>query len=258
MKNGINNFVIFPREILEARKLGQLSSTELHVYAYIRLSGNPYGMASVSLDDIRNDEFDGRVSVNYVNKIVLSLKRKRRIDFEKRSGRRGSFLVRIDEWMLPNGNVRYLDDAKTNLQVRPDTLPISGNLSEDDPSLPTPGQTLAEKKMALVKQLSTDHSGNIVRSYYNDNDNENYNINNRRLLRKEFEPKTADEYDCLTIAKYLDEEYMNFILKKLHELGIQSIKDAYTLTRNRWHKLENPKKFFNKVLQNKKKQRYGS
>lgn len=106
----MKDFVIFPRQVIRDYRDGKLSPTEFFMYCYIRLLGNPYGVSSISLENLRSDVLRGKGSNNYVNKILLSLKGKKYIHFSPRTGRRGSFTVQLGNWKLPNKTIKRIEN----------------------------------------------------------------------------------------------------------------------------------------------------
>ncbi len=108
------NWVPFPRKIASDYKNGILSRKEYLLYCHTRLQCNPYGIASVHLQSLRDDVFGSEgskssVSVNYVNQLLLSLKKKRYIYYEARSGRIGSFEIRFGDFKSPDEKYISID-----------------------------------------------------------------------------------------------------------------------------------------------------
>lgn len=96
-----NSYVILHRKIAEDRRNKKISRNEYLVYVWLRNNANPYGISVTSLSDLNNDIFDGRTTTNSLNKIMLSLKKKRYLYYERRVGSRGSFNVKFPDFLLP-------------------------------------------------------------------------------------------------------------------------------------------------------------
>lgn len=84
---------------------GKLTHREYILLSWLYDSANPYAIAEVTLDDIAKNLFPGKwkISTNRINKLLLSLKRKRYIWYPDRSGRRGSFRIEIGEFLVSKG-----------------------------------------------------------------------------------------------------------------------------------------------------------
>jgi hypothetical protein len=131
MKETIDSgWVAVPRLLLSDKSVGVLTLPEFRVLSWLFISANPYGIARVSLGNITDDVFGGEVTKSWANKIVLSLKSKRYIWFESRNGRRGSFEVHLDNFLLSKGKIRNLDKYFIPDSVRGDDMNII--LSESD------------------------------------------------------------------------------------------------------------------------------
>ena len=72
-----NSFITIPRFIASDYRNGKISRNERQMLEWIRQLTNPYGIAFVDLQSLTADCFDRGVSVNYANKTLLSLKKKR-------------------------------------------------------------------------------------------------------------------------------------------------------------------------------------
>ncbi len=122
MKNEkLENWIIIPRKVAYDKRAGIISKNELFILMWLRLNGNPYGITTTSLRDINEDLFENKFTISYINKIILSLRSKRYLYYEDRTGRRGSFDVHFGDWILPDKNIRSLDKYFNNEVVRPVT-----------------------------------------------------------------------------------------------------------------------------------------
>ena len=172
MKGKLENWVVIPRKIASDKRNGKITSSELFLLLWLRVNGNPYGIATISLKDIHEDIFNNKFTISYVNKLLLSLRSKRYLHYDDRTGRRGSFEVHFGDWILPNGNIRDIDSRfSKRLLVASSRLeePIESEVSED---LSSGSQSFKEKRdniSKMLKGLSTES----VRGSNNDNDNKN-------------------------------------------------------------------------------------
>jgi len=256
MSTKLENFVIFPRSILDRLRRGELSRNEFMALCYIRLSGNPFGIAVASLENIRNDVFRGKVSLNYCNKLMLSLKRKRLIYYEERSGRRGSFEVHLGDWSLPNKEVKTLDHFFGQEPVRGEgkTLSVVSQTS------PAPSQSLEGMKQQLVERLSMNSALHSVRPSYTDTETDietngnreaHNGINPDRLVRvNEFVPMKQEEEACWKIARALGEEHINPMLALYTKHGINVLLVACGLLQEDAQKkqIENKGAYFEAIV----------
>jgi len=240
----LKDFYITPRKIGRDLRSGDLTPDEWKVYMYIRQSGNPYGVAAISLEDIRNDLYKSRKppSISYFNRIVLSLKSKRYIYFKERRGRRGSFEVYLGDWVLPDKTIKTLAVFFGQDEVRGEGAGEVRTQSEVNQNLSTPSQRLAEQKESVLECFSFDQLNEPVRGLNNDNDtdkeNDKYVYRSKTPFKKErltpvttFMPNNSDEQRCQDIADELGEKHMNPILAILRKRGLGVIDEAYGILR---------------------------
>jgi len=241
---GLKNYVVVPRSVASDYRNGLINRAELSTYLWMRINGNPYGIAHMSLETIAEDVLGSSKKKNYVNKILLSLKSKRYIYYEHRSGRRGSFEVHFGEWILPGkseaGNplIKNLDSYFANEAVRRKRFVLINQHSEDYAEDALQFQKSESKDSGLETNKSTEESNNTFRGSdndtYNDTDNETKRTSAfgvRAISLKEFVPKSYDEELCLAFAKELGEEDMRFILGSLNKHGILVIEKAFKKVR---------------------------
>lgn len=239
-KGRLNDFVVFPREILQKLRNGTISRNEFCVFCYIRLSGNPYGVAVVSLDNIKNDIFGGKVTVNYCNKLLLQLKSQRLLHYSERTGRRGSFEVQLGDWVLPDKNIKTLDKYFTPFPVRGLEPPTPVIQSESSPTIAPASQTFSSDEMQSIQEILSANQNFKVRPSDNDTDthkdiqNDNIvsefsNKEEDRVPVRGFYPNTYEQQRCKEIAESLGEKHINPFLSLLKKHGIHVIERAYTL-----------------------------
>ncbi len=260
MEEKLTNFVTFPRKITGEYRNGSLTKDELFVYMWVRLNANPYGIAITSFSDIKNDLFKGRTSENYINKIFISLKKKRYIYYTRRSGRRGSFEVHFDEWILPTKKVRTLDKFFNLEDVRGLDSIEEEHKEEESQNLGSGSQRIDEIKSDINTLVSSLSSGKQVRASHNDkNNNKNNDINRKEIVSNKeeilvssFKPSSYNEEQCLKIALELGEKNMNYLL------GIKS-KHGFSLISSAWSRFKedsvgkqigNKPAYFNGIVKN--------
>ena len=105
----MSNYVILPRSIAKDYRDGRLTIAERNLYFWLRISGNPYGIAHVDMDNLAKESFNSSVDKSYINKLLLSLKSKRYVWYKERKGRRGSFELHMGDWILPSKQIKTLE-----------------------------------------------------------------------------------------------------------------------------------------------------
>jgi|APSaa5957512535_1039671.scaffolds.fasta_scaffold06587_5 hypothetical protein len=261
MKQKINNWIPFPREYADQVTQGILNKNELLLLCWIRLHSNPYGIwRSANHKAIKEDLFP-KCAINYVNKLFLSLKKKRFVHYKERSGRRGSFEVHIDDLWLPSGEIKRLDKYFEKSQVRGGSSELPENNTNLSQSLATQSQRLQiqkDGKKTITNKISISPK---VRGNNNDIDTNKYkeNIDVDSLKSKEgrvqvveFKPNSDEEAWCKRIALEIGEEHMNFILSAKNKHGIGLIKTAYGIYKEveSTKHIDNPRAYLNRIIKN--------
>jgi hypothetical protein len=241
----MNDFVIHPRKLNRDVLDGVLTRDEYHVYVWLRGSANPYAVAVVTLRGINQDVFGGRHGDSYINKILLSLKSKKYLYYKKRQGCRGSFEVKIADFLLPTKRITTYEGISGTDSIRSDSSSQVDDTSEVTVDLFDSVQKLDDLK-SMKKQLLSSVS---IDTSFRSSNNDNYNYNNkdknrsesRPILVETFIPKTDEEETCLNIAQQVGEKDMRFLLSKKDQYGIQLITDAYEELCNykKNHKVDN-------------------
>lgn len=172
-QNKLSDFIPFPRKMAVDFRDGKITPNELLVWSYLRLNTNPYGLTATSLSSINEDLFRGKnkVSDNYINKTLISLKENRYIFYEKRAGKKGTFNIHFGDIALPHGKgIRTLDKL------------FAEEKQKDDPKqsqrLETDNQRCTEIKREAIS-LSQKFSINKVRGSHTDTNNEKENYNHQ-------------------------------------------------------------------------------
>ena len=270
-----------PRYIQRNFRRGKISRNELFLLLWLRAIGNPYGIATTSLDALRDDVFP-KLKKNTVNTTLLSLREKQYVYFELRQGsRRGSFEIHLDDWKTPK-SYKTLDRFFTGEEHKVDKTnedEPSGSESTDNPQEESPqvhqkleeqNQKLMEAKRGLISKFSGGSETRQIRSYHNEQDNEhkikkddNTSSTFKGTLRRveDFEPNpnNYEENECKRIALEVRDEYINPILRVLQTDGFARIKEARDIFRKHraeGKRIENPAKYFQGII-NTLRKRYG-
>lgn len=233
-----NSFVIFPRQLLRNLRDGSITRPEYMVYKHVRLCANPYGKAIVSFESLANEVFGDSKKTNYCNKLLLSLKSKRYVEYKGRSGRRGSFEVRLDFWPRGNNEIWLFEDSPFKPEVRASGVTESLVRAEEGQSLGAESQSQAAHDFTQTEPFSKLRDALPVRASYNDTETKKEtdtetesSAPNRRFPSnipvRDFEPQSHEEEQCLKIAEYLGEEKMDYLLSILGRYGGQFVASAW-------------------------------
>ena len=260
---GLKNYVVVPRQIAADYRNGVINRAELNVYLWMRINANPYGIAYMSLETVAEDVLGSSKKKNYANKTLLSLKSKKYIFYEQRSGRRGTFEVHFGDWILPSKNeagkpiIKNLEAYFNAASVRRKkvlTNPHAELYSENSLQF----QRLEKPDKQVNNRDILDTENTEFRGPYNDKDNETENETNRifsygkeAISLKEFVPRTYEEEMCLEFARELGETDMRFMLGSLKKHGIQIMEAAFIKVKKAIKKgeAEDPRRLFNYLVQ---------
>lgn len=247
-----DNWIPFPREIISSYRNKFICRNEYLTYLHLRLDCDPYGKCKTSISDIKNDILHW-VSHNYVNKILLSLRKKKLIWFKNRQGVRGSFEVHFSDFILPNKTIKTLDKYFKQELVRSNISNLDIENSEVKPQVKEFSQKLKQDKKGLIDKFSMGSMNDKVRGSNNDNDNENNNdINDsnksfKEIAIKDFIPRNHEEQKCKDIASCLGEKNMNFVLSAYRKYGLNAVERAYIVTLEAPN-AQNKGKYFNTLV----------
>ncbi len=173
----LENWIAYKRDIVSLYRNGGINRNEYTLYLHLRLTCNAYGICTTNLETIKSDLFPKLKGVNYIEKLVLSLKRKRLIWFKDRRGCRGSFEIHFGDFILPDKKIKKLDKYFEDNLVRGEEKtqePLESEVSTKPMSV---SQNLNEGKKALIESFSMDGGTNQVRSCNNNKDKEKDNEN---------------------------------------------------------------------------------
>lgn len=155
MSSKIPSFVIFTRDIHSLFIDKVISKDEYLVYMHLRLSANPFGIATTSLPAINNDLLRLK-STNYANKIMLALKGQRLLFYKKRTGSRGSFRVWFPNFVLPGTRkITNIDKCFEDENAEPTPEDTAIDIPELDQSFEQESQNSA---------FRNDHIGQMLRA----------------------------------------------------------------------------------------------
>lgn len=257
-----NDFIRLSRSILSAYVDGLLLQTEMVVLIWLWTIANPRtGRAMVSYESLMKD-FKGRYSKNHINKIMLSLKRKKLVWFPSQQGRRGSFHVDIHNYPLSTGGFKELSTSPGENFGRSSDNQLGSNQAGSRAEVTADWQKLKEAKMGLAEGFSMGSRSSFGRSSNNDNEKENYK--ERSYFQKSFDrmpisgyaPRTYEESRCLEIAKYLGEKDMTFILSVLKRHGFPIIEQIYIEIKDKRDSIRNRGAYFNAEVERLTKEKY--
>lgn len=266
-----SDFLRLDRSIKTEFIKGKLTFEEMVVLIWLFWEANHRnGTIKTGYASLR-DDFKGKYSKNYLNKIVLALKRKKRLWFPNQQGRRGSFIVELNNY--PLSNKRYTDIShrfeKTNSRSSEEEK--LNRKAEDKAEVKDSWQKLKKAKKGLVKQFSIHSNNHLGRSSNNDNENEkkNYNIDKESNLNKSFNktlsfpykdgaipvesfsPQNYKQERCLNIAKSLGETDMRFLLSRLKPKngGFENLERAWgVFQETSQKKIRDKRKYFNTLI----------
>lgn len=238
------DYVILHRKLTEEVRNGDLSVTEYLFYVWLKNNANPYAKVTVNLTGLNDDLFYSEKTDNYINKILLSLKKKQYIDYTTRKGCKGSFTIILHDFLLPQ---------KVLTNLRKETI-VSQTFESTN-------QTLKTTITYTPQEAFTLPAFEIVRGDNNDNNKKNNNYKNnhksyKTLTTKEivrtdlFKPKDEEELLCKQINLELGDSDMKYILKLKSEHGIETVKQSYNRFKDRLtDTIKNKPAFFNYISQ---------
>lgn len=254
-KGGLQNYIPFKRQIADDFRNHKITRDELIVYMWLRLNANQYGITVTNLTALRQDIIRNAKDNSYPNTLILSLKSKRFLYYEKRSGHRGSFDIHFADFILPNKTITSLEKFFKPTEVRGDTATEVREQSEPTQTIDTVSQSseiLNNYKKSMVSNFSINPE---VRGCNNDNDNYKDNDLSTSFKVKtnlsEFKPKNPDEKWCLEIALQLEEPTIDYLLGVLKKYGINHLKDKWVILQNeisKGNKIRDKRKYFNYLV----------
>lgn len=170
MTTPTNSFVILHRKIAADRRNKKISRNEYLVYVWLRNNANPYGISVTSLSDLNNDIFDGHTTTNSLNKIMLSLKKKRYLYYERRVGSRGSFDVKFPDFLLPTKKMTTYESISGKRVSRSPTDSEELSSEEDEHSFEVDKQNSGESYSEWEQEYSSESQDYRSRGPKNETD----------------------------------------------------------------------------------------
>lgn len=258
------SWINFHRKVSSLYKVRYITRWEYLTYMHLRLNCNIYGVCTASISAIRNDVFGRRASDNYVNKMLLGLRSKKLIWYERRQGSRGSFEVHFGDFLLPGKKIKTLNKYFDPQSVRSEDGNQTPNKSEDTSEIESDSQKLKVQESDFKSMFSWLENKDQVRSYNNDNKNKKENNNYKSVARansfnkfgnredflvEDFYPKSYEQEQVWKIAKGIGEEDMRFLLSILERYGLGIIEKAYEEYRKKAKDgVRNPPAYFNRII----------
>src|SRR3989344_4692290 len=172
-------FNTVPHYIASDYRGGELSINQLRLLLWLRLIGTPYGIATTSLVDLKNDIFpDLDLKINTINSMLLKLRQKQHVFFEPRQGKAGTFDIQLNHWMMPEKKYKTLDKffpeprqwISTEGEATVEDSYPQVNSSETRQKSEGQNQKLSEQRRQLATQLSATSERREIRSYNNEHD----------------------------------------------------------------------------------------
>jgi len=177
MSQKLANYVIFQRKIAADYRDEIINKDEFLIYTWLRLNADPYGISVTSLSSLGQDLFGKEKTENSINKLLLSLKRKKFLFYKKRTGSRGSFRIHFGGFILPTKAITSLDklfeeEEKANSMQKndPEELKLGQNSSSAK-------QNLNSAETIIKSMTSKYRTTSRSRAYNNDTNKDKENDN---------------------------------------------------------------------------------
>lgn len=247
-----NDYVKLPRSLKTAYLDGLLRFEEYTVLIWLWINANPRnGKTHVSYAGLSKD-FKEKFSKNFINQIMLRLKRQKWIWYPRQQGHRSSFNVDIASYPLSDGTFKDIEFRFLKKSDRSNNESESLTLTEVPTEVADAQQKLKDDRKLLAERFSFNNESSSDRSSKNDTEKENKNNRSNGRGRRpvgSFIPKSYEEQRCWEIANSLQEKDMTFILSALKKHGLARIKEAYQSVMDQpSEKVKNKGAYFNKLL----------
>ncbi|MFA6526075.1 MAG: hypothetical protein WCT26_01525 [Candidatus Buchananbacteria bacterium] len=247
-----NDYVKLPRSLKTAYLDGLLRFEDYTVLVWLWITANPRnGKTHASYAGLSKD-FKSKYSKNFINQIMLRLKRQKWIWYPKQQGHRSSFNVDIASYPLSDGTFKDIGFRFLEKSDRSENVNESPSLTEVPTEVADVQQKLNDGKNLLAKRFSFNSDSSSDRSSKNDTKKENKNNRSngrgRRPVRG-FSPKSYEEQKCWEIAQELGEKDMTFILSALKKYGLVRIEEVFRSVMDQpSEKVRSKGAYFNKLL----------
>jgi hypothetical protein len=245
-----NDYVKLPRSLKTAYLDGLLKFEDYTVLVWLWITANPRnGKTHASYAGLSKD-FKSKYSKNFINQIMLRLKRQKWIWYPKQQGHRSSFNVDIASYPLSDGTFKDIGFRFLEKSDRSSNVSDEVSLTEVPTEVEDIQQKLKSDKKLLVERFSFNPESPPNRSPKNDTEKENENNRSRgRRPVRGFSPKSYEEQKCWEIAQSLGEKDMTFILSALKKYGLTRIEEAYQSVMDQpSDKVRSKGAYFNKLL----------
>ncbi len=255
----ISSYTINPRSIKNDYLEGKITKPERNLLYWLRACGDAYGTATVNMDGLSQDTFNDSVTKNYINKLLLSLKSKRYIWYSDRSGRRGSFPIRLDDWPKKDGGIQTLDRFFEEDVVRGQNQLESYVIPEVGKEFDDFSQTFDVEKTVITVSESREKIRELIRGL--DNDKEKDKNNDKKSLgslsfkKRDFSvtgfiPESTEEERCLNLATKLGDKGVGFYYGTYKQYGMGPLEKAWEeFKKSDGYNKDNPPAFFNSLVQ---------
>lgn len=254
----LDNYVVLPRYIKTDYFDGKISKPERNLLIWLRLSGDPYGIATVSMDNLANDSFNTSVDKSYINKLLLSLKSKRYVWYSDRTGRRGSFQVHMGDWILPTKQIKKLDGFFDDTEIIGGRLSKGVEQAEVEPENKVESQRLSEQNNVANKSNNIKSIKELLRGYDNDTykekENDNNSLQSSSIKREDFsfngfKESTYEEMRCKEIAIAIGDKDVAFCYGIYMKNGLPVLEQAYKeFQESNGFTKDNPPAFYNYLV----------
>ena len=247
-----NDYVKLPRSLKTAYLDGLLKFEDYTVLVWLWITANPRnGKTHASYAGLSKD-FKSKYSKNFINQIMLRLKRQKWIWYPKQQGHRSSFNVDIASYPLSDGTFKDIGFRFLEKSDRSENVSEEASLTEVPTEVINVQQKLNDDKNLLAKRFSFNSDSSSDRSSKNDTEKENKNNRSngrgRRPVRG-FSPKSYEEQKCWEIAQSLGEKDMTFILSALKKYGLIRIEEVFRSVMDQpSEKVRSKGAYFNKLL----------
>jgi len=247
-----NDYVKLPRSLKTAYLDGLLKFEDYTVLIWLWINANPRnGKTHVSYAGLSKD-FKEKFSKNFINQIMLRLKRQKWIWCPRQQGHRSSFNVDINSYPLSDGTFKDIGFRFLEKSDRSENGSDSSLLTEVPTEVVNVQQKLKDGKSLLAERFSFNYDNSSDRSSKNDTEKENENNRSngrgRRPVRG-FSPKSYEEQKCWAIAQGLGENDRTFILSALKKYGLVRIEEVFRSVMDQPNeKVRSRGAYFNKLL----------
>lgn len=214
------SYITVPRYILEDYLDKKLTRSEFILCVWIRCGADINGFTTTNVTSLRNDMFPD-VKVNTVQKLLLSLRKKKYLHFPSHQGRRGSIRIESDTWLMKTKGTKSIAHHFNQNEIISDGIPVSESTAEPEQNLDGQNQKFIEQKEELTKGFSNFGESSRFRSHYNEYNNKKekntVGATFKGTLTKDFNPTNSDEKRLKEIALELGDEYVNSLLNILRK-----------------------------------------